>query len=217
MVHKKSEYQNEFRPSIVKHHESIYLENLTFRHNRRDREFLHTPICWGEVEEEETSSEDDSRHKKSITNVADEPQYQSLAEILTESSKKTEAFRQKKDGLLKETDHQRDASIKVDNNKSVGTDTDTIPRIELSSTKLVDDDQLTANKDCYSKDKKLETYSKFSKGKVIEASDKEYDKDDCLAEIAKEKFRAMSGIRKEKASKSYHSSVSKQKAHKSTG
>ncbi|XP_005106334.1 uncharacterized protein LOC101851823 [Aplysia californica] len=102
MVAKKSEYQNQFRSSVVRKHQAIYLENLNLRHQRRDREFVHTPICWGELSDEtdhttSDSNEDDKpRTAPEEKHTEAEPQYQSIAEILADSRQKADAFKHKR-------------------------------------------------------------------------------------------------------------------------
>lgn len=104
MVVKKSEYQNQYKASVIKKHQDAYLENLSLRHQRRDQQFLHTPICWGETSDEDevvTSDSNDEcsaaqgKNKKKTVSEPEE-QYQSLAEILTESKAKSDAFKKRK-------------------------------------------------------------------------------------------------------------------------
>ncbi|XP_059148045.1 uncharacterized protein LOC131935579 [Physella acuta] len=104
MVVKKSEYQNQYKASVIKKHQDVYLENLSLRHQRRDQQFLHTPICWGETSDEDEIVTSDSNDEgsaaqgknKKKTVCEPEEQYQSLAEILTESKAKSDAFKKLK-------------------------------------------------------------------------------------------------------------------------
>lgn len=102
MVVKKSEYQKQYKACVIKKHHEIYLENLNLRHQRRDREFMHTPLYWEELSEEEKESSSDcceeGQPKASKPQKPREPenQYQSLAEILSDSKEKAEAVRKQK-------------------------------------------------------------------------------------------------------------------------
>ncbi|KAH9496167.1 hypothetical protein Btru_012188 [Bulinus truncatus] len=100
MVYKKSEYQNQFKACIIKKHQNVYLENLNLRHQRRDREFMHTPLIWSDSSEEEDvnscDSNDGSKSPKQQKLTEPEEHFQSLADILTESKLKLEAFKKSK-------------------------------------------------------------------------------------------------------------------------
>ncbi|CAG5118392.1 unnamed protein product [Candidula unifasciata] len=96
MVVRKSEYQKQYKACIIKKNEGAYLENLNLRHQRRDREFLHTPICWeNSSDEDEKTSSGCSEEEQSKPKIQPhkEPEYQSLAEILSDSKKKAESAR----------------------------------------------------------------------------------------------------------------------------
>ena len=117
MVAKRTEYRNQFRSNVARKHHAAYLENLTFRHERRDREFLHTPICWNDDVEEEDSSESTEDVEvvscnlinRKIDPVTDHNQYQSLAEIIQKSKEK--AVEHHKQKLLEKNDALKCLSI----------------------------------------------------------------------------------------------------------
>lgn len=103
MVAKRSEYQNQFKSSVVKKHHDTYMANLALRHERRDREFMHTPLCWTEdnAEDENINSDNSeevvhqsSEIKKAETEVREV--YQSLAEIMSEAKEKAESLRKQR-------------------------------------------------------------------------------------------------------------------------
>ncbi|CAL1539934.1 unnamed protein product [Lymnaea stagnalis] len=102
MVYKKSEYQNRYKASVIKKYQDVYLENLTLRNERRDREFMHTPLFWEDPVEEECGNSSDSNDEaskilsKQYRPSEPEEQYHSMAEILSDSKVKSEAFRKKK-------------------------------------------------------------------------------------------------------------------------
>ncbi|XP_013069342.2 uncharacterized protein LOC106056941 [Biomphalaria glabrata] len=102
MVHKKSEYQNQFKACIIKKNQNTYLENLNFRHVRRDREYMHTPLLWGDTTEEDTTSSDSNEDCLSKSNeqhkTLKEPaeKFHSMAEILADSKLKLDEFKKSK-------------------------------------------------------------------------------------------------------------------------
>ncbi|BFZ07519.1 hypothetical protein BsWGS_10558 [Bradybaena similaris] len=96
MVVKKSEYQKQYKACTIKKHQAVYLENLNLRLQRRDREFLHTPICWEETSEEDISSDCSEEQSKPKIQAHKEPEYQSLADILSDSKRKAESARRQK-------------------------------------------------------------------------------------------------------------------------
>ncbi|GFO30183.1 hypothetical protein PoB_005668800 [Plakobranchus ocellatus] len=100
MVAKKSEYQNQFKSSIVKKNHDIYIANLALRTERRDREFMHTPLCWvelspddGEVCSDNSEEEVPLANKAKATETQQKEVYQSLAEIMAEAKEKADALR----------------------------------------------------------------------------------------------------------------------------
>jgi len=116
MVTKKSEYQNQFRATVIRGYQATYLENLNIRHTRRDREYVHTPICWGELidEGEETHDSDDTAGPGQVAiqqPTVPEKQYQSLAQILEDSSEKARVHRWKKDKTVEENINNNASSV----------------------------------------------------------------------------------------------------------
>ena len=184
MVAKRSEYQNQFKSSVVKKHHDIYMTNLALRHERRDREFMHTPLCWMDVSPDDDAicSDNSERDVQSPpetkeTETQEKEVYQSLAEIMAEAKEKAEALRKQKmlaqskpTGTEKPRIERSSMEESADINKS--TDEKEVADKSLSIYDIVDKENRKLNQ------KIAQTYvfDKEREGKCVEVNDEDLKK-----------------------------------------
>ncbi|RUS87090.1 hypothetical protein EGW08_005166 [Elysia chlorotica] len=191
MVAKRSEYQNQFKSSVVKKNHDAYMANLALRHERRDREFMHTPLCWTEAgPEEEAVSSDISEEdilppeENKKVETQEKEVYQSLAEIMSEAKEKAESLRRQRILAQNKPAEMPKAYVNSsdpndDINKSV--EKKEIADKSLSIYDIVDKENRKLNQ----KIAQAYVFDEKKEGKCLEGSDDEgkHSKNDKLEEI----------------------------------
>ncbi|GFS26560.1 hypothetical protein ElyMa_001722600 [Elysia marginata] len=179
MVAKKSEYQNQFKSSVVKKHHEIYMANLALRHERRDREFMHTPLCWTEESpEDDAISSDNSEEdvhqpcESRKTETQDKEVYQSLAEIMSEAKEKADALRRQRlhENYKPAEAVRKDVScLEIDHDFNKSAEEKEVADKSLSIYDIVDKENRKLNQ----KIAQAYVFDKKKEGKCVEVSDTE--------------------------------------------
>ena len=179
MVAKRSEYQNQFKSSVVKKHHEIYMANLALRHERRDREFMHTPLCWNEIgADDEAICSDNSEEDTLLANETQKAEtkekevYQSLAEIMAEAKEKADALRRQRmlaQCIPVEMSKTEVNSSKLDDDINKSAEEKEVADKSLSIYDIVDKENRKLNQ------KIAQTYvfDEKKEGKCLEVSDDE--------------------------------------------